>query len=72
MGDEILYVPPIFVQGDHTNNCQQKMATVISVNADAESGHKIEISTGDLIPDEYLIKHTKIMKEFSWQYHPLS
>lgn len=68
VGDEILYVPPIFVQGNAHTNCERRMATVLSVNADAE--YKMEISTGDLIPDDIQIKRTKIMKDNNLVTHP--
>ena len=70
VGDVLAYVPWHCVQGDWYHNFHRRTGTVLSVNADAESGGKIEISTGDPLYDEQQVKRKQVMIQNNLVDHP--
>ena len=60
VGDVLRYIPTVHVQGNLDTHYQRTQATVLSVNPDGE--YKVELSTGDCLPDNHKVKRINIIK----------
>jgi len=70
VGDVLCYVPPMFVQGHPKSNFHRRDATVISVDPDAENGHKIEFDNLDHLEDEHCVIRIKTLQNGKLVSHP--